>query len=140
MSTVRPVWAYVRYWAVAHTQRRPDVASIASIAAARPTPPNRNPIGVTSPGVTGSFQRKRLCVGSRPRNVRVSTPHVGTRTSGDHGAGAGRHRSYDASDARSTHRQRLPTPRRAVVRRTDRDHRRARPAGPVVGDADLRRG
>src|SRR6187397_1157510 len=94
MSTVRPVWAYVRYWAVAHTHGRPDVASIASIAAARPTPPYRNPIGVTSPDVTGSFQRKRLCVASRPRNVRVSTPHVGTPGGGATGTEPEDARSY----------------------------------------------
>ena len=42
------------------------------MAAPSPVPPNRKSPPVQIPGLTGSFHRKRLCVGSRPRNVRVS--------------------------------------------------------------------
>ena len=46
--------------------------SMAAIAAPSPAPPNKKSPPVQIPAVTGSFQRKRLCVGSSPRNVRVS--------------------------------------------------------------------
>ena len=72
MSTYSPGRANERYWAVAQIVSRPDVPSIAAIAAPRPAPPNMKSPPVQMPGVTGSFQRNRLWVGSRPRKVRVS--------------------------------------------------------------------
>ena len=42
------------------------------MAAPSPAPPNMKSPPVQIPGVTGSFQRNRLCVGSSPRKVRVS--------------------------------------------------------------------
>jgi hypothetical protein len=78
MSTTSPGFAYDRYCAVAHTQPRPEVPSIAEIAAARPDPPKRKFPVVEMPSVTGSFQRNGLWVGSSPRKVRESmaTPIV----------------------------------------------------------------
>ena len=72
MSTTSPGFAYDRYCAVAQTHWRPDVPSIAEIAAPRPEPPNRKFPVVEMPSVTGNFQRNGLWVGSRPRNVRES--------------------------------------------------------------------
>jgi hypothetical protein len=72
MSTVSPGLAYDRYCAVAHTHGRPDVASNAAIPAPRPQPPNKKSPEVEIPAVTGSVHRNGLCVGSRPRNVRLS--------------------------------------------------------------------
>ena len=69
MSSTSSGRAYDRYCPVAHTHWRADVASSAAIAAASPEPPNMKLPGVEIPCVTGSFQRKRLWVGSRPRNV-----------------------------------------------------------------------
>ena len=73
MSTTSPGRAYDRYWPVAQiVGPAATCASSAAIAAPSPAPPNRKSPPVQIPGVTGSFQRNRLCVGSRPRNVRVS--------------------------------------------------------------------
>ena len=78
----------MRYWAVAHTQGRPDVASIASIAAARPDAavqePHRRHQIPTSPAASSGTG---CASASRPRNVRVSTPHVGTPAGGATGTG-----------------------------------------------------
>ncbi len=65
--------AYDRYWAVAHTRGRWVTASSASIAAARPTPPKRNPPDVVSGVRTGRRHRSGSAVASRPRKVRAST-------------------------------------------------------------------
>jgi len=72
MSTTSPGLAYERYCEVAQMHWRPEVPSIAAIAAASPDPPNRKPPIVEMPIVTGSFQRNGLWVGSSPRKLRES--------------------------------------------------------------------
>ena len=64
-STIWGGRACDRYWAVAQTTGRPQVPSMAWIAAARPTPPNMNPPpgGPTQRSwFSGRYQRWGLCV------------------------------------------------------------------------------